>query len=324
MAAIQPPPPAGERVQWAQAPLRLRRAFEAWAGSPVREAVTQPTGFSPGVAARLRLASGRRVFVKAVGPQPNPDSAGIHRRERRIVAALPASVPAPRLLWSHDEGESGWVALAFEDIEGAHPQQPWDLRELERVLDAIVRLGEQHTPSPLPAGTAPPLASRIGVGGFLTGWRLLLAAEGHMLERLDPWCRQNLARLAGLEAGAAGAVMGDTLLHFDIRADNLLLAPERVWFLDWPHACTGAAWVDALVFAPSVTMQGGPPPEDVAAAHPACRAADPDAVTAVIAALAGFFAESGLRPPPPGLPTLRAFQAAQGAVACDWLRRRLQ
>ncbi|MFE2717997.1 hypothetical protein ACFXKI_40110 [Streptomyces mirabilis] len=29
------------------------------------------------------------------------------------------------------------------------------------------------------------------------------------------------------------------------------------------------------------------------------------------------------QPPPPGLPTLRAFQHAQGAAALDWLRKRL-
>ena len=116
MAAIQPPPPQGSRLHWEQAPGRLRNAFETWTGSSVVEAVTQPSGFSPGVAARLRLADGRRVFVKAVGPDINPDSAGIHRRELRIISGMPEDVPAPRLLWSLDEDEGGWVALAFEDI----------------------------------------------------------------------------------------------------------------------------------------------------------------------------------------------------------------
>lgn len=39
------------------------------------------------------------------------------------------------------------------------------------------------------------------------------------------------------------------------------------------------------------------------------------AVTAAVAAVAGFFTGEGLRPAPPGLPTLRAFQAAQGNAA---------
>ncbi len=318
MAAIQPPPPQGARLHWEYAPERLREAFEAWAGSPVREAHTQPAGFSPGVAARVLLADGRRCFVKAVGPDRNPDSAGIHRRELRIISGMPHDVPAPRLLWSHDEGEAGWVALAFEDIEGEHPRQPWDLGELNCVLDALVRLGERLTPSPLAEGVAPMASDAFPH----KGWRNLQREGGRRVSSLAPWFRSNLDRLTELEAGVPDAVAGETLLHFDIRADNLLLTPERVWFLDWPHAMIGAAWADVVVLAPSVTMQGGPPPEEVVAAHPACLVAEPDHVTAVIAALAGFFTDWASRPPPPGLPTLRAFQDAQASVARDWLLRR--
>ena len=111
------PPATGRRLAWADAPDWLRDEVEARLGGRVAEAVTQPGGFSPGVATRLRLADGRRAFVKAVGPEPNPDSPGIHRGEARIMAALPRIAPAPRLLWSLDR--HGWVALAFEDVAGA-------------------------------------------------------------------------------------------------------------------------------------------------------------------------------------------------------------
>lgn len=321
MAAIQPPPPQGARLHWEQAPGRLREAFEEWAGSPVREAVTQPSGFSPGVASRLLLANGRRLFVKAVGPDINPHSAGIHRREIQSLSGLPDDVPAPRLLWSHDEGEDGWVALALEDIEGRHPRQPWNLRELDRVLDAIVRLNERLTPSPLPLEVAPD-ANHLFAEDSISGWRIMQRSRDQS-ERLAPWFRRNLDRLAELEAGAGAAALGETLTHCDLRADNLLLTEERVWFLDWPHVKTCAAWVAVMFLAPSVTMQGGPPPEEIVAAHPAWRAADPEGVTAVLAATAGYFTEQEFRPPPPGLPTLRAFQRGQAAVARDWLLRRL-
>jgi hypothetical protein len=64
------------------------------------------------------------------------------------------------------------------------------------------------------------------------------------------------------------------------------------------------------------------PPEELLSHHPHARRADPEAVTAVIAAVAGFFTGEGLRPAPPGLPTLRKFQAAQGELARGWLARR--
>jgi hypothetical protein len=73
---------------------------------------------------------------------------------------------------------------------------------------------------------------------------------------------------------------------------------------------------------PSVHMQGGPPPETLFDNHPVARQADPDTVTTVLAALAGFFVWQGRQPAPPGLPTLREFQAAQGSAALAWLRTR--
>ena len=47
------------------------------------------------------------------------------------------------------------------------------------------------------------------------------------------------------------------------------------------------------------------------------------ALDAVVCSLAGYFVVRALEPPPPGIPTVRAFQAAQGRVAISWLRERL-
>jgi hypothetical protein len=49
---------------------------------------------------------------------------------------------------------------------------------------------------------------------------------------------------------------------------------------------------------------------------------DDGAIDAVLAAITGFFIAYSLRPPPPGIPTVRAFQAAQGEIALAWLRER--
>jgi aminoglycoside phosphotransferase (APT) family kinase protein len=314
--AIPPPPATGNRLDWWQAPAVVRAAVERWLGSAVTAAATQSGGFSPGVATRLRAADGRHVFVKAIGPAPNPDAPAIHRREARNAAALPSAAPAPRLLWSADDLD-GWVVLVFEDIAGHAPALPWRPAELDRVLAALARLAEYLTPSPLPAGVVG-LASQDSL--FARGWwpRLVDAPPAG----LDAWSARHAARLAALEADAPAAVAGDTLLHLDIRADNLLLTDDRVVVVDWPHARVGAAWVDAVCFAPSVTMQGGPAPDALLARVPTATSADPAAVTAAIVALAGFFTWEALQPPPPGLPTLRPFQAAQGAVARAWIAER--
>jgi aminoglycoside phosphotransferase (APT) family kinase protein len=313
----EPPPAAGVRLDWLELPARVRAAVEDWLESTVVSATTQPGGFSPGVAARLRTTDGRRVFVKVVGPEPLPSAPRIHRREASIVAALPAEAPVPRLLWSYDEGDGGWVALVFEDIEGWNPAQPWRMDELDRVLDALVALSATLTPSPVPPATVGTV-SEWGVARR-GGWRQLRDERPALL---DDWSARHLDALAELETEAATAVVGDTLLHLDVRSDNLLLTPDRVLVVDWPHARVGAAWVDLIFFAPSVAMQGGPPPEDLLERHPASRAAKAEAITAVVAAVAGFFTQEALQPAPPGLPTLRAFQAAQGVVARNWVAQR--
>jgi aminoglycoside phosphotransferase (APT) family kinase protein len=287
-------------------------------GGGVVEAVTQPSGFSPGLAVRVRLDDGWRAFVKAVGPEPNPDSPGIHRAEARTMVVLPRSAPAPRMLWSLDR--DGWVALAFEDVDGAHPTLPWRPGELARVLAMVADLADALTPAP---PGLPTVADRLQ--DSFVGWRRLTAAHAagdDDLAGLDPWAARHLERLADLEAGWPEAARGPTLLHADLRADNLLLTPTRVVAVDWPWACVGAAWVDLLLLLPSVAMQGGPDPEPTFAAHPLAAGADPEAVTAMLAAVAGYLVGASRLPAPPGLPTLRAFQLGQGLAALEWLRRR--
>jgi aminoglycoside phosphotransferase (APT) family kinase protein len=307
------PPARGERLGWEALPTAVRSAIEQRLEATVARAVTQPGGFSPGVAARLELADGRRFFAKAVGPEPNPDSPEFHRREVHIAAALPPGTPAPRFFFSVDDG--AWVALVFEHVDGREPQLPWRSDELARVLEALTDLAGALTPPPL---EAPPAAEAYDE--LLHGWRSL-AAEG--AAGIDRWAAERLDELAELEAHWGEAASGETLVHGDIRADNILLTAERVVFVDWPHACVGAAWLDLLLLLPSVAMQGGPPPWEVFEAHPLGRDAPSAAVTPVVAALAGFFLQRCMLPPPPGLSTLREFQRGQGIEALAWLRRSL-
>jgi aminoglycoside phosphotransferase (APT) family kinase protein len=311
------PAASGQRIAWEALPEPVRSEVEGWLGSPVVSATTQPGGFSPGVAARLVAADGRRVFVKAVSCTPNRDAPRFHRREAQITAALPASAPVPRLLWSYDEGGDGWVVLVFEDIEGRHPTLPWLPDEIDRVLAALEALSVSLTPSPVSGDIVQTMESWLARNG--QGWNRMLEDP---LPGRDEWSIRHAVALARLEGAAADAARGDTLVHFDTRADNLLLTEDRVYVVDWPHARLGQPWVDLITFAPSVAMQGGPQPEELLRRHTAARAADPEAVSAMIAAIAGYFTFQSLLPPPPGLPTLRQFQAAQGEVARRWLDER--
>lgn len=299
-------------MHWNDLPREVRAALERRLGARVVEAVTQPGGFSPGLAARLLLDDRRRVFLKAVHEAANPDTPDIHRREARIVAALPPSAPVPRLLWSYDQ--DGWVALCFEDVDGRHPHEPWTEHDLGLVIAAIQKMAADLTPAPLDPGDT----AADGFRRNINGWQIALR-RGEA--RLDPWSAKHLARLAALEAEAPGLCAGDTLLHFDTRADNILIAGERVYVVDWPWARLGAAWVDWVAMAPSVAMQGGPDAESFLGRFDVADV-DRHAIDAVVCTIAGYFVVHALEPPPPGIPTVRAFQAGQGRVAVAWLRER--
>ena len=295
-------------------PEYVRRRIEERLGSVVVGARSQSGGFSPGVACRLLLENGERVFVKAVCSSPSPDSPPLHRREASIAAALPAEVPTPRLRWSLDDGE--WVVLAFDDVDGHTPELPWRADELERVLTAVHALAEALTPSPV---DAVPVAETLPNFG---SWGRRMAAGAADAPRPPAALRARVEQLAEIESGWAEAVAGDALLHMDLRADNLLLTAERVFVVDWPWASVGAPWVDLAAMLPSVAMQGGPDPDDVWRAHPVSRGVDDDRLDAFVAALAGMFVYLSSLPPAPGLPTLRPFQAAQGEQALRWIARR--
>jgi aminoglycoside phosphotransferase (APT) family kinase protein len=317
----------GNRLLWTELPTPVRELVEAQAGARVVAATSQPGGFSPGLASRLQLADSRRVFVKAVNPARNPDSPDFHRREARVLSALPATIPTPRLLWVGELAD--WVVLIIEDVEGRAPAQPWRPDELDRVLSALATMAATLTPNPVD-GVAHMTES---FDDTFDGWRRLAAAldPGTAAGRLaggadlDPWVARHLDLLVDLECGWPEAVSsGQTLLHCDVRADNLLLTESGVVVVDWPNAAVGPAWIDLLFMLPSGIMHGLHDPEGIWRDYPPARDADPHAVTTILAAVTGYFVSRSLTPPPRNLPRVRAFQAAQGRAALSWLRRRLR
>ncbi len=316
----QSPPPraAGKRRQWDELPDRVRSGIEGFLGEPVANVLSMAGGFSPGLAARLETVSGRQVFAKAVSSVPNEVAPRIQQREIMVASRLPENAPVPRLLWSSvEDGGDGWVTLVFEAIDGRPPAQPWVASEFALVVDALNALTRDLTPSPV----SPDEVSVTELWGVLSG-RHWIGLEVDQVAHPDPWITRNLDRLIAAEAAMGEVISGDTLLHLDLRGDNMLLTESGVVVVDWPHARVGPAWLDALFFAPSVAMEGGPDPESLIAMLDATRDADPAHLTLAIAGIAGFFTHMGGLPPEPGLPGLREFQEAQAKVARRWLAQR--
>ena len=306
-------PAAGVHLPWAGVPGAVRTWAADLGGGPPESVRDLSGGFSPGATSVLEWP-GRAVFVKAVGAERNAESPEFHRREAVVSASLPLRPEFPRLLDVYDDGD--WVALAFDAIDGRPPQHPWDGRELRAAVRALDALHASLTPNPV--ASAPTAADRLQ--RLFSGWAELAAMPAPPAA-LDEWSGRNLERLAELEAAWREAVHGSTLLHCDVRADNLLVTKKGGVFVDWPHACVGTPVFDLVAWAPSVVLEGGPAPEDLLALSESGSVLDRDALAVLVAAFSGFLVRHSLQPPPPGLPTLRTFQGAQGGVAVAWLRR---
>ncbi|MEH0938697.1 aminoglycoside phosphotransferase family protein [Micromonospora psammae] len=304
------------RIGWTDLPGHVRSAVEEILGDRVVEAVSQPGGYSPGTADRVRTAAGRRAFVKAVSPAQNARSVALHRAEAAVTAVLPAHAPTPRLLGRHDDGE--WVALVLTDVDGRHPATPWRADELDAVLGALETMAAALTPSPV--AHAPTAAERLTHD--FTGWHRIAADPP---ARLDPWARAHLDQLRHAAERGLVALDGDTLCHLDARADNLLIdATGTVTVVDWPHACRGPAWLDTMTLLVNVRLHGGHDTDALLRRLPLTAGVDPDALTGVYAGLAGYLLDAARQPPPPGIPTVRAFQQAQGDALLPWVRQRLR
>jgi aminoglycoside phosphotransferase (APT) family kinase protein len=306
------------KLGWGDLPGHLRRRIEGELGGEVVEAVVQESGFSPGAPLRVRLVSGARAFVKAATSEINVRTVEMYRDEARVCERFPTLPEVPRLLsWFE---RPPWVVLIFEDVDGAPPTIPWKQADLVRVLGALADLAARLTPAP---ALGLPTVSAKHADDF-AGWsRLARSPDRLRAADADGWLTAHLEQLDRLAQGWSAAAAGDTLLHADIRADQLLLTEERVYLVDWAHACVGASFVDPLLFFPSVVLDGGPTIDELVTLSPQTREAEPTHLASVASAAASFFIERSTLPPPPGLPTVRDFQRRQGGVLLDWLERRL-
>jgi len=315
----------GRRLDFSALPIHIVRTIDIALGDPIVSTTSIDHGFSPGVACIAKTFGGQEFFLKAASSVPSEHAGAFHRKEIVVASRLGPDVPTARFVWSFDEGAPGWVVLVYEVVDGHTPELPWRVADVELVVVALNQLATTLTPSPIPEADIGSLA-HSGILGSGCWSRLKMRIE-HPASfdppvPLDDWARRHLDRLIALETRVDDVVGGDTLLHLDIRGDNMLITGDGVVIVDWPHAKVGAAWVDAVTFAPSLAMQGGPDPEEFIARIDVCRAADPDAITACVAEIAGYFTYNSLQPPLEALPGLREFQAGQGAVARRWLARR--
>ena len=300
------------RLEWAHLPPAIRAVVERQIGSPVVSAASQTSGFTPGFASVLTTEAGTRHFVKAASTRAQRMFAAAYREEARKLAGLPLGVPAPRLLWLHDAED--WVVLETEYVEGRGPSRPWRAAELGAALDMLETIAEVLTPAPAELELDPFVTDYADFPGFWDHVRATRPA----LPRLET----HMEEAAALAARFGDVCGGDTLVHTDVRDDNILLRPDGSAVLcDWNFPSVGADWLDT-VFLMVGPRGDGLDVDALLATRGLTRDVPGESIDIVVALLTGYFLHQADQPMPPTSPYLRDFQRWQGEVCWAWLCER--
>ena len=211
-------------MPFTQLPDAVTSWIEQTLGGPITSVVDKQGGFSPGVAAVV-TTDRAHGFVKAVGASINTQSVEFHRAESSVMARLPIteSVLLPLASTSMQVDGDEWDVMVFPAIDGTTPRHPWAAADLERVLDSLAELGDQFTPSPWPGDET----RHQRLAAFFRGWTRI-AGDDSLPWASRPWVAGRLDELVAIEPILHEQLRGDTLSHCDLRADNVLLAADRV------------------------------------------------------------------------------------------------
>jgi len=281
----------------------VRRAVEKQLGSPVVGAESKTAGYTPGLASVLTTAAGTKIFVKAASTKAQRMAAEAYREEARKLKALAGWIPAPKLKWVLEEHD--WLVVGIEYVDARAPERPWTETDLAAASDLLVHTAARLTPAP-------------GTGWVTVAEDLAdLPACWDALGDLD-----HAAESAALARRFTEVSAGDTLVHNDVRDDNLLvLADGSMQLCDWNFPAVGAAWLDSLTLL--IGPRGdGLDVEAHLASHPLLRHVDPESIDVVLALYAGYFLERSRLPAPSAFPWVREVQRWQGEVCRQWLAER--
>jgi hypothetical protein len=296
------------RLEWQHLHPDVRDLVEREIGSPVREAVSQGSGFTPGFASCLTGEDGSRVFVKAASKQAQRPIAASYAEEARKLQLLPEELPAPKLLWSSEDDR--WVVLGLEHVEGRAPTRPWRTDELDRCLAALTVVTETAS---MPSAELDLVPLHEDLPRLLTGW-------DEVAQVWPEW--PHLDEVRQLAHSYADLPDAEHLVHADARDDNFILATDgRTLICDWNWPALGPAWGDTVDLL--VTAHGdGLDADALLAGHPVAAGADPDHVDAWLAALCGYMVEADFRPVPSSSPFLGVHRRWWAAATWSWLSQR--
>lgn len=241
------------------------------------------------------MEDGRELFIKNA---TDSFTAKQLRVEYRICNEVQASFMPKVVGWF----EGTLPVFVRENVDGVWPP-PWDESLVSSFTELLTGLASYRTTAALPTAEQMQQLGR---------WRVLSESPDSYKTLQDlpgEWLREIFPTLLKLESSAV--LGGESLIHFDLRGENICFTNQGIKIIDWDHAACGNPAIDRAMWRINLYIEGGPPPwhEDFTDIP-------------VVAVLCGFFAyESSLSAPVSINPKIIDLQKRQFGVSLDWLTR---
>jgi len=307
------------RPAWDALPEELKQALTVALGTEVVEAAPSVTsGFTGGFAAPVRLADGRRVFVKA--SDSTLHSYGAYQREAEIVPQLPAAAQAPAIITTARTDD--WFALVSEWVDARMPGAPWTAADFDVVTARCEAMADALAPNPI-AGLGTFLQDLEAGESALLVPEQILAGDRPIPRGLQEWVPRILPELADLMKAVPDALSGDAAAHTDLRPDNLLIdTTGTCWTVDWNWLALGPRWLDWVGLLP-VAQHHGIDTSTAIRRSPLTADVPADELDCFIAVIAAYMLKNADNPPPIGTTReLREHQRFSAWTFLDWLAPR--
>jgi len=255
-------------------------------------------GYTPAARRIVYLEDGRTIFLKAATDEMTSD---FLRAEYQIYDQVHEAFMPEVIAYDDD----ALPILLLEDLSTAHWPPPWRSAQIESALNAVAQI---HALSP-------DVPRFLDLHGDLTEvcWRKVERDPKPFLRQelvSEDWLDRSLSVL--VEAQCSVNLNGESLLHLDLRSDNMCFRTNGdVILIDWNYACLGNPDVDLGFWLPSLKAEGGPEPGEIM-----------KGAGGIAALVCGYFASRAGLPPIPYAP-VRELQKQQAEAALPWVANEL-
>jgi hypothetical protein len=273
------------------------KALESMVG-PVRRLEPVTRGYTHNKRVVATLVGGGSVFAKQAVDE---ETAQWLRQEHQMYEGLRGRPFMPRILgWSDGERP----ILVLEDLSAGTWPPPWERAQIDAVLGTLAAVAHSDAPGHL---------ARLTDGEQPDeGWHRVVGDPTEFLSL--GLCGAGWLETAGpvlCAAAQAAPLSGSSLLHSDVRSDNLCFRRGSPVLVDWNLACVGNPELDVAFWLPSLAAENGPAPDDVIG----------DCPVELAAYVSGFFASRAGGAPIPHAPLVRQVQRRQLETALPWAAR---